>query len=378
MKLHKLMLLPAHRSVPLLLGCMTLLAALLDIVGGGDGRTGWTGQSAVLAISLAMIAWSLIGRAPWQAQTSAYGRLVPLLLVTLFVVAVAAYDPLSLGLTWLPLLFLPVAGSLLANGKAYAYYALFYLAFFSFYLYAPWSDAGPAAADAALSGAWRMLAAAGSVLLGAVVLASRRHLAAQMEARALRQHKRQIINMLQCFIPVGERKTQTSRREISEMSALMKSLWSECGGTGAKDWEIELLSLLHFVSRVKLPDYMFEKAEKLSAFELEVVKEHCYMAKELCEGVPGFGEIQEAFLYHHEKVDGTGYPYRLKEDRIPLLSQMLGMAEVFLALTTARSYRQAMSEEAACEEIRKLAGTSFRQDLVDALERVLERAAAAS
>nr|WP_286672622.1 HD domain-containing phosphohydrolase [Cohnella hashimotonis] len=116
---------------------------------------------------------------------------------------------------------------------------------------------------------------------------------------------------------------------------------------------------------------MFEKEGKLTGFELEVVKEHCFMAKELCEGVPGFAEIQNAFLYHHERVDGTGYPYRLKADRIPMLSQMLGLAEVYLAMTTERSYRRAMSRTEAYEEIRKLSGTAFRPDLVEALGRTL-------
>ncbi|MBP1964806.1 HD-GYP domain-containing protein [Paenibacillus aceris] len=76
-----------------------------------------------------------------------------------------------------------------------------------------------------------------------------------------------------------------------------------------QEWEIDLLSLLHFVSRIKLPDYMFEKEGKLSEFEF--VQEHCYMAKELCEGIPDFQEVEKSFLYHHEKVDGTGYPYCL-------------------------------------------------------------------
>ncbi|MDQ0902700.1 HD domain-containing phosphohydrolase [Paenibacillus sp. V4I7] len=49
------------------------------------------------------------------------------------------------------------------------------------------------------------------------------------------------------------------------------------------------------------PDYMFEKEGKLTEFEFEVVQEHCFMAKELCEGIPDFQEVEKAFLYHHEK-----------------------------------------------------------------------------
>lgn len=78
------------------------------------------------------------------------------------------------------------------------------------------------------------------------------------------------------------------------------------------------------------------------------------MAKELCEGIP-----DSAFLYHHEKVDGTGYPYRLAGDQIPFLSQMLGLVKVFLAMTMPLSYRKATSPREAYAEIQKLVGHAF-------------------
>lgn len=74
---------------------------------------------------------------------------------------------------------------------------------------------------------------------------------------------------------------------------VLKALVSEYRSLRVQDWEIDLLALLHFESRVKLPDYMFEKEGKQSEFEFEVVQEHCFMAKELCEGIPNvaFGKV---------------------------------------------------------------------------------------
>ncbi|MFC3799102.1 HD-GYP domain-containing protein [Cohnella sp. GCM10012308] len=371
MRLHRLVMLPVHRLILALAGCMKSLAALAgfaDAVVRGDGESM---TYAVVSGCLAVLAWSAYYGLGLGGRDGKAVRLISLLLVTLLAVAAAAYAPPWPGPSWVPLVLLPVVASLLTGAKAYAGCMIVYLPSFAAAAYLGWPGGGLETGDDVLSAVSRISLAMGSVVLGAIVLTARRQRDRQSEARALRQQRQQLVNMLQCFISVGERKTQTSRAEIERMSALMKALYAECGCEGDRDWEIELLSLMHFVSRVKLPDYMFEKEGKLSEFELEIVKEHCFMAKELCEGVPGFAGIQTAFLYHHERVDGTGYPYRLKEDRIPMLSQMLGLAEVFLAMTTERSYRRAMSRTEAYEEIRKLSGTAFRPDLVEALGRTL-------
>lgn len=373
MKLHKWIQAPVHRMLLALVGLLLSLTALANAARTAVFGEGGSAPLAILSAALAVMAWSLYffeRRGTRSRERSKLSATLPVMLLT---VVFAVYYPFLPGLSWALLAFLPVVASLFASARAYRYYSLLFLALIAAYTCLRWQGAGTASDPDALSAAGRILLAAGGVALGGIVLVARHQLKKQLEERALRQQKRQIINMLQCFIPVGERKTQTSRLEISKMSALMKALRSECGDEGANDWEIDLLSLLHFVSRVKLPDYMFEKEGKLSAFELEVVKEHCFMAKELCEGVPGFEEVENAFLYHHEKVDGTGYPHRLKADQIPNLSQMLGLVEVFLAMTTARSYRPEMTEPEAYEEIRKLAGTSFRPDLVEAFGRALSR-----
>lgn len=267
-------------------------------------------------------------------------------------------------------LFIPVMCSIFMRLKEYGGFSFLFILFFSVYAAFVLAPAGEDIFEAE-SLALQIVMGCGSVLLGAIIIVARQQQKKLLEKRAFQQQKQQVINILQCFIPVGERKTQTSRKEINEMSKLLKALWKECGNGQSKDWEIDLLSLLHFVSRVKLPDYMFEKEGKLSTFELEVVEEHCYMAKELCEGVKGFEEVQNVFLHHHEKINGTGYPYRLNGDQIPKLSQMLGLVEVYLALTTPRSYRQEISKEEAYEEIQKLAGISFHEDIVKAFGKVL-------
>ncbi|MBC8080958.1 MAG: hypothetical protein H7X86_11475 [Gorillibacterium sp.] len=370
MKIDKLLRMPIHQMLLLLIGFMTSMTTLIGIMDAVLSRSYGSKEFVMTSLIITIIAWGFFNFQKSLANNK-YSKLLAVLFLYLIMIAISIYNPLLFRQMWVILIFFPVMSSLLTSLREYGYCSSFFLLYFIVYTAFGPSDLGSEAVAVILTASLRVLLAFGSVLLGGSIIIARQQQRKGHEERALQQQKQQIINMLQCFIPVGERKTQTSRKEISEMSMLLKALWTEYGEGQSCEWEIDLLSLLHFVSRVKLPDYMFEKEGKLSEFEFEVVQEHCYMAKELCGGVPGLQEVQSVFLYHHEKINGTGYPCRLKEDEIPKLSQMLGLVEVFLAMTTPRSYRQAMSEREAYEEIRKLAGTSFREDIVEAFGRVI-------
>ncbi|BFT68870.1 HD-GYP domain-containing protein [Paenibacillus sp. P36] len=326
----------------------------------------------VTSLTASLFCWGILVIQKNLPKENVYTKLISPMIIFVVVVVTTLYNPLSLWHMWVAIAFCPILLSLLVDSKIYVYGCLIVMMYVVLLtIFGPTSvivgDISPIIA-AITRGVYTF----GSAILGGVILVSRNQFKKRVEALAFQQQKQQVINLLQSFIPVGERKTQTSRKEIGEMSMLLKSLVKAYGGMSVQDWEIDLLSLLHFVSRVKLPDYMFEKEGKLSEFEFEVVQEHCYMAKELCEGIPDFQEVEKAFLYHHEKVDGTGYPYQLAGDQIPLLSQMLGLVEVFLALTTPRSYRQEMSQREAYAEIQKLVGHSFRADIVEIFGKVID------
>jgi hypothetical protein len=327
------------------------------------------------SLTVSLFAWGMVVIQKSMPKDSSYTKYTAPLSIFLVIAAVTLYNPMALHQMWIVFLFFPIMLSLLTDFKVYKYGSIIYLlCFFFFHIYNQ-TNKFDGLQPPVIAVTMRGILALGAVLLGGIILITFNEHKKRLEERSFQQQKQQVINILQCFIPVGERKTQTSRKEIGEMSVLLKALVSEFGGIRVQDWEIDLLSLLHFVSRVKLPDYMFEKEGKLSEFEFEVVQEHCFMAKELCQGIPHFQDIEKTFLYHHEKIDGTGYPYRLSGDQVPSLSQMLGLVEVFQAMTTPRSYKQAMSKREAYAEIQKLSGSFFRADIVDSFGRVIPQIA---
>ncbi|MDR6554229.1 HD domain-containing phosphohydrolase [Paenibacillus qinlingensis] len=363
---------PIHQLCMFIIGSMAGLCTLSGLCYWLISRNSESYVYTMTSATVTLFGWAMYGLQHMMPAHSRYSKVVAPALIFLVIVVVTLYNPLTLQQMWVALIFFPVMLSLLVEYRIYLYGAVLFLLYFVCFQmlgpnFTPYGET-----SSIIMATTKGVYALGAIILGGIVQAAMYQYKANADAASFQKQKQQVINILESFISVGERKTQTSRKEIGEMSALLKALVHAYGGLKVQEWEIDLLSLMHFVSRVKLPDYMFEKEGKLSEFEYEVVQEHCYMARELCEGIPEFQEVEKAFLYHHEKIDGTGYPFRLEGAQIPILSQMLGIVEVYLALTTPRSYRQETTSKESLAEIKKLTHVSFRADVVEAFGKVID------
>lgn len=114
---------------------------------------------------------------------------------------------------------------------------------------------------------------------------------------------------------------------------------------------IRLAAYLHDVGKVKVPHELLRKQGPLTREEFALVAMHPVWGVELLAGVEFPWDLKPIIRWHHEKYDGTGYPDHLKGDEIPLPAQIVGIADVFDALTTDRPYRPGMSPGQACLEM---------------------------
>jgi putative nucleotidyltransferase with HDIG domain len=110
---------------------------------------------------------------------------------------------------------------------------------------------------------------------------------------------------------------------------------------------IRLGAYLHDVGKVRVPHEILNKPGRLTDEEFEVIKQHPGWGVDLLESVEFPWDLKPIIRWHHEKLDGTGYPDRLSGDAIPLGAAIIGIVDVYDALTTTRSYRAAMSHEQA-------------------------------
>jgi len=116
---------------------------------------------------------------------------------------------------------------------------------------------------------------------------------------------------------------------------------------------VRLGAYLHDVGKVRVPHEVLNKPGRLTDDEFDLMKLHPVYGVELLAGVEFPWDIKPIIRWHHEKLDGTGYPDRLRGDEIPLAAQIIGIADVFDALTTTRSYRAAMTREVALAEMER-------------------------
>jgi len=105
-----------------------------------------------------------------------------------------------------------------------------------------------------------------------------------------------------------------------------------------------------------VPHEILSKPGPLTRDEFEVVQMHPIWGIELLAGVEFPWDLKPIIRWHHERFDGTGYPDRLRGNEIPLSAQVVGIADVYDALTTARAYRPAFSHAAALAEIARSRG----------------------
>jgi putative nucleotidyltransferase with HDIG domain len=119
---------------------------------------------------------------------------------------------------------------------------------------------------------------------------------------------------------------------------------------------IRLGAYLHDLGKVRVPHEILNKPGPLTGEEFEVVQMHPIWGLELLAAVEFPWDLKPIIRWHHERYDGTGYPDRLRGDEIPVAAQIVGIVDVYDALTTARSYRPAVSHEAAMLEIEKCRG----------------------
>jgi len=150
-----------------------------------------------------------------------------------------------------------------------------------------------------------------------------------------------------------------------------KGLWAN----ETKGWNKELLlqsCQLHDLGKVGVSDAILKKPGKLTGDEFNEIKKHTLLGKEIIEraqamtNVSDFLEYAKIFAsFHHENWDGTGYPYGLKGEEIPLLGRIMAIADVYDALVSIRPYKPAFSHQTAVQMICERRGTQFDPALVD-------------
>ena len=131
-------------------------------------------------------------------------------------------------------------------------------------------------------------------------------------------------------------------------------------------------SMVHDVGKISTPDSILLKPGRLSPLERKIIQQHVVTSYQMLRRVDIFQGIAEIVRHHHEHYDGSGYPQGLKGAQIPLLSQVMSVADAFDAMTTDRVYKGRKTITSALEELQLLAGKQFSSEVVKAAQIALK------
>ena len=152
----------------------------------------------------------------------------------------------------------------------------------------------------------------------------------------------------------------------SERVALVARQLAKAAGLDDQTVErVYLSGLVHAVGKIGVPEAVLTKPGRLTKQEYDLVKKHPETGARILEGIRQMKDLIPGVLYHHESWDGTGYPHGLAGRDIPLFGRILGLADAFDAMSSDRTYRNAMPMHKVLDEVRRCSGQQFDPDLTD-------------
>ncbi|MFD5767538.1 HD-GYP domain-containing protein [Streptomyces sp. NPDC127049] len=145
----------------------------------------------------------------------------------------------------------------------------------------------------------------------------------------------------------------------------------ELGMDGDRLDTVRFAGILHDVGKLGVPTRILRKDGPLTPEERRIIELHPEYGHEMIRGIGFLDEARDAVLHHHERIDGSGYPYGLRGEEIPECARVVAVADAFDAMTSTRSYSRARPVATALAELERCAGSHFDPRMVAALVRAL-------
>lgn len=145
------------------------------------------------------------------------------------------------------------------------------------------------------------------------------------------------------------------------------------GFTESRLNKISLLAKFHDIGKIGIRDSILLKPDKLTAVEFEEMKTHSEIGYRIANSLPDIEHVAEYIYKHHEWYDGTGYPFGLKQDEIPLECRILSVTDAYDAMINDRPYRSALGKEMAIAELNRCSGKQFDPHIVSVFLDIVEK-----
>lgn len=183
--------------------------------------------------------------------------------------------------------------------------------------------------------------------------------------------RRQYFNTIEALVSVIEAKDKYTEGHSRRVSRFAVEIAKKMGYSNEEIENVEISGLLHDVGKIGIDQDILIKRGKLSDEEYEIMKLHPEKGIQILDTIHLRDDIREGILYHHARFDLRGYPTHTLEE-LPLFAAIIGAADAFDAITSARSYSHARSIDDALKELIQYKGTQFYPEIIEIIERLVK------
>ncbi len=177
--------------------------------------------------------------------------------------------------------------------------------------------------------------------------------------RKTKENESLSLHVVQTLAEAIDAKDRYTIGHSSRVAAYAREIGRRCGYTVKQQEDIYMMGLLHDVGKIGIPDSVINKTGRLTEEEYAIVKTHPVMGSRILGKITEMPKLSVGARWHHERYDGTGYPDGLAGKDILEEARIIAVADAYDAMTSQRSYRDMLPQEAVIREIRENSGTQF-------------------
>ena len=189
---------------------------------------------------------------------------------------------------------------------------------------------------------------------------------------ANQQLEQSYLDSIQLLRHTVEAKDSYTKGHSDRVSAYSVLIGKKLGLSDEDLKKLEIGGLFHDIGKIGIPDSILQKNGRLSKYEYSIIKKHPEIGANILSTASIFQDIIPIVKYHHERYDGKGYPERLSGKKIPYLARITAVADTFDAMTSKRSYRDALPLDCVISEIQRCKGSQFDPKIAETFIEILK------
>ena len=179
----------------------------------------------------------------------------------------------------------------------------------------------------------------------------------------------ELTQALATTIDAKDKYTSGHSRRVAEYS---KMLAAALGKDEREQQEVYLFALLHDIGKIGIPDWIINKQDKLTEEEYAEIKKHPQIGYEILKSITIMPKLKSGVRWHHERIDGNGYPDGLSGEAIPEYAKIISVADAYDAMTSNRSYRDSLPQDVVRSEIEKHIGSQFDETIAKKMLEIID------